>query len=70
MQYIVEGAPKGPVWLPGSMFLLAGSLSPVLPSFQGVSVQGVSVQGLCSRGGGGKSEKRAVRILLKCFLVY
>ena len=42
-----------------------GSLSLVLCSFQGVSVRGAGVC-LCP----GESEKRAVCILLECFLVY
>ena len=37
-----------PVWLPGSMFLMEGSLSLVLCSF----LEGVSVQGDLCRGGG------------------
>ena len=40
-----------PVWLPGPMFLLSGSLSLVPCSFQVVSGQGVSLSGgLCSGG--------------------
>ena len=69
-----------PVWLPGPMFLLGGSLSLVQCSFggEGFCPRRVFVQGRGRYPGGGvsvgrpphsKSEKQMVRILLGCFLV-
>ena len=63
-----------PVWLPVPMFL-RGDLCPGGISVWGVSVRGglspgrVSVQGGLCREIPPESERRAVRILLECFLV-
>ena len=72
-----------PVWLPGPMFGLWGSLSRGVSVQEGVSVQGgslsrvVSVQGVLCPGrlpppdrDSLYGEERAVRILLECILVF
>ena len=71
-----------PVWLPGPMFLPGGSV-PCPMSLPGVCLWGgdLSTEEICLKVGGGlptekglgrhppEPEKRAVRILLECFLV-
>ena len=54
-----------PVWLPGSMFLMEGSLSLVLCSFlEGVSVQGDLCLGGCRHPGGVSVQRYLFRVSL------